>query len=260
MLLENAAWLFAALGMLWLVAVLRREVSFIDSVWGFAMAWLAWLSLRETQFGTAALVLAGMAVIWGVRLGLHLLRRYLSDREDARYRKILPDPRQPGAFAFAALWKVFLLQGALIMLVSSPVQVGIIASRPEQPVPDLAWAGVALWLVGMVFEVVGDRQLARFKADPANAGKVMDRGLWRYTRHPNYFGDACAWWGIWLAAMTIAPGAVIWTLPGPLFLTFTLVGWSGAAMTETGMRAKYGAQYAAYAERTPGFVPWFPKA
>ncbi|MEL1252054.1 DUF1295 domain-containing protein [Aurantiacibacter gilvus] len=260
MLLENAVWLFAALDVLWLLAVARREVSFIDSVWGLAMAGLALLSLRDVRLGAAPMLLAFLAAVWGVRLGVHLLRRYLRHGEDTRYREILPDPANLPAFAVTALWKVFLLQGILIMLVSSPVQVGIVASEYDQRVPGLAWIGVALWAVGMFFEVVGDWQLARFKADPGNSGKVMYRGLWRYTRHPNYFGDACVWWGIWLTAMTIAPETVVWTLPGPLFLTFTLVRWSGAAMTERGMRAKYGDAFAAYVRRTPAFVPWFPKA
>lgn len=260
MLLENAAWLFAALAALWLLALGLREVSFIDSVWGFAMAWMAFLSIADTKFGAAAFAIFAMTFVWGVRLGLHLLRRYLRHGEDQRYIRILPPTRPFGRWAFTALWKVFLLQGVLIMLVSSPAQVGVAAAYSEQPMPDLAWFGVAIWAVGMVFEVVGDWQLARFKRDPANRGKVMDKGLWRYTRHPNYFGDMCVWWGIWLAAMTIAPGAVVWTLPGPLFLTFTLARWSGAAMTERGMADRYGAEFADYVRRTPAFVPWFPKA
>ncbi len=106
---------------------------------------------------------------------------------------------------------------------------------------------------------MGDWQLARFKADPANEGAVMNSGLWRYTRHPNYFGDACAWWGIFAVAISIDPGAVIWTLPGPVFLTFTLVKWSGAAMTEEGMREKYGEEFVKYTRRTSAFIPLPPR-
>ncbi|RIV83886.1 DUF1295 domain-containing protein [Aurantiacibacter zhengii] len=258
-LLHNAVWLLAMLLVLWVFSMGLREASFIDSVWGFSMAWLAWLSLWGTKFGSAALLVFVMAFFWGVRLGIHLLRRYLRNGEDDRYRKMLPDPQNLAAFAITALWKVFLLQGALIMLVSSPAQVGILAAYSEQPLSNWAWAGVALYLVGIFFEWVGDWQLARFKADPDNEGKVMDKGLWRYTRHPNYFGDACAWWGIFTVAMTIAPGAVIWTLPGPLFLTFTLVKWSGAAMTEKGMRNKYGKDFADYTRRTSAFIPLPPR-
>ncbi len=258
-LLHNAVWLLAILLALWLLAIALRKVSFIDSVWGLAMAGLALLSLLRIEPGPAALLLFAMTFAWGLRLGIHLLRRFLRNGEDTRYQKMLPDPADIGAYAATALWKVFLLQGVLIMLVSSPAQVGIHAAADPQPMPAFAWSGVALYLVGIFFEWVGDWQLARFKADPANEGKVMDKGLWRYTRHPNYFGDACAWWGIFIVAMTIAPGAVIWTLPGPLFLTFTLVKWSGAAMTEKGMRDKYGKDFADYTRRTSAFIPLPPR-
>jgi len=259
-LFDNAALLFAGLLLLWLVATMIRSVSFIDAVWGLSMATLAVHSYAMVEPGPAASVLALMVLAWGARLGVHLLRRFLRHGEDARYRRMLPDPETRAAYALTALWKVFALQGALIMLVSSPVQVGILAANPGQPLGAWAGPGLALYALGMVFEVVGDWQLDRFKADPANAGKVMDKGLWRYTRHPNYFGDACVWWGVWLVAMSVAPGAVVWTLPGPLFLTFTLVKWSGAAMTEAGMRDKYGEEFADYVRRTPAFIPWAPKA
>lgn len=255
----NAAVLLAVALCLWLLSLRLDKVSFVDSVWGLAMAGLAALSWWQVEErGVAAHVLAIMTIAWGVRLGMHLLRRFLHHGEDARYRKMLAPARERGRFVITALWKVWLLQAVLILLVSSPAQLGILASDGAATLPALALAGMALYLVGIVFEWVGDWQLARFKSEPSNKGKVMDKGLWRYTRHPNYFGDACVWWGIWLTAMTIAPGAVIWTLPGPLFLTFTLARWSGAAMTERGMAANYGAEFADYVRRTPAFVPWFP--
>lgn len=257
-LLGNTALLAASMLALWVVAVIIGKASFVDAVWGFSMAGLAAASFIAGKPSDAALLLTVMVTIWGLRLGIHLLRRFLRSGEDARYREMLPNPSNRAAFAITTFWKVFLLQGVLIMLVSSPAQVGIIAARAEQPVPDLAWIGAALYLLGVVFEWVGDWQLARFKSDPANKGRVMDAGLWRYTRHPNYFGDACVWWGIWLVAMTIAPEAVIWTLPGPLFLTFTLVRWSGAGLTEAAMQQKYGEEFADYVRRTPAFVPWWP--
>lgn len=255
----NALDLLAVMLVLWVISAATGKASFIDAFWGPAMAMLAVVSFVSGEPGHAAALLTAMVGVWGVRLGLHLLRRFLRGGEDERYRDMLPEPADRVSFALTALWKVFLLQGVLIMLVSSPVQVGILAARAGQPVPVLAWVGVAIYAVGLAFEWVGDRQLARFKADPANKAKVMRRGLWRYTRHPNYFGDACVWWGIWLSAMAIAPQAVIWTLPGPLFLTFTLVKWSGAGMTEERMQGKYGDQFADYAQRTPAFVPWWPE-
>ncbi|WAT16933.1 DUF1295 domain-containing protein [Aurantiacibacter sp. MUD11] len=260
-LLINAGAVLVMALLLWLVSLATGKVSFVDAVWGGGMAVLALLSFIHTfEPGPQAQLLLAMAVLWGVRLAIYLLRRFLRHGEDERYVRILAEDRAKGHWGTAVLIRVWLMQGVLLFIVSSPAQLGILASGMGQPITTLAWAGFALWLVGIFFEWVGDWQLARFKADPANKGKVMDKGLWRYTRHPNYFGDACVWWGIWLAAMSVDPAAVIWTLPGPLFLTFTLVKWSGAAMTERGMAEKYGEDFADYARRTPAFVPWFPSS
>ncbi|MGB3796454.1 MAG: DUF1295 domain-containing protein [Alteraurantiacibacter sp.] len=259
-LVINAATLLTAALLLWALGVAIAKVSFVDSVWGLAMAGLALLSWWQPgDQGMPVTILMAMVVAWGVRLGIHLLRRFLHKGEDKRYVKLLPSPDNRVSYALTALWKVWLLQAALIMLVSSPAQVGILAGNGVDRLSPLAWAGIALYLVGIAFEWVGDWQLARFKSDPANDGKVMKSGLWRYTRHPNYFGDACAWWGIFAVALSIAP-AVIWTLPGPIFLTFTLIKWSGAAMTEKGMRNKYGEEFAQYTQRTSAFVPMPPKS
>ena len=121
----------------------------------------------------------------------------------------------------------------------------------------IAWVGVVLALTGIAFESIGDAQLKAFRSNPANKGKVLDTGLWRYTRHPNYFGDACTWWGIWLVAAETGPAGWVSVL-GPLFLTFTLTRWSGKPMLERGLK-KSRPDYAAYVERTSGFVPWPPK-
>ncbi|WP_340588472.1 DUF1295 domain-containing protein [Erythrobacter alti] len=262
-LLANFAMLLVAMLLLWLVSLGLREVSFVDAVWGFAMAGLALASiiahLRTAKPSDVAIILFLMTFVWGLRLGIYLLRRYMNSGEDKRYRNILPPPDEFRQFAMTSLWKVWLLQAVLIMLVSSPMQVGVLAATSEQSLSIWALPGLALYAIGLIFEWVGDRQLARFKADPQNRGKVMDRGLWRYTRHPNYFGDACVWWGIWLVAMTVDPAAVAWTVAGPIFLTFTLVRWSGAAMTEIGMRDKYGEEFASYVRRTSAFIPMPPK-
>ncbi|MBY6127582.1 DUF1295 domain-containing protein [Qipengyuania aquimaris] len=259
MLLVNAAVLVAVVLVLWAISVKIDDVSFIDSFWGAGMALMAftsWLQLEER--GILAHLLLAMTAAWGLRLGIYLLRRWREEGEDKRYERMLRKDREKGRFAFAALTKIWLGQAVLLFLVSSPAQVGILSSDPAQQVTTLTIAGLALYLVGIFFEWVGDWQLSQFKKDPSNKGEVMDKGLWRYTRHPNYFGDACAWWGIWLVAASVSWDIALWTVAGPLFLTFTLVKWSGAALLEKGM--KYSRPgYEEYKKRTSAFIPMPPK-
>ena len=258
-LLGNAAILLGAVLLLWVVAVRIDDVSFIDSFWGGGMALLAAVSwLRLVPAGPLATLIAAMAVLWGVRLAVHLYRRWRREGEDPRYARMLRKPREQGRFASAALTRVFLGQAVLLFLVSSPAQLGVLAAGSNLGIDALALAGLALWLVGVFFEWVGDWQLARFRTDPASKGQVMDRGLWRYTRHPNYFGDACAWWGIWLAAASAGWWVGAWTVAGPLFLTFTLTRWSGKPLLEAGL-AKRRPGYADYVARTSGFFPLPPR-
>lgn len=258
-LLANAGLLLVLVLLLWLIAVKINDVSFIDAFWGAGMAVMAAAAFMQTPNpGELAILLLIMAAVWGFRLGLHLFLRWRQDGEDARYEKMMRGDREKGRFACAALTKVFLGQAVLLFITCLPAQLGILASEAPAPIMPLAWAGFALWCLGMVFEVVGDWQLARFKADPANKGEVMDKGLWRYTRHPNYFGDACVWWGIWLAAASTGWDIALWSVIGPIFLTFTLTKWSGAPLLEGGMK-KRRPKYAAYIERTSGFIPMPPR-
>ncbi|WP_435416711.1 DUF1295 domain-containing protein [Parerythrobacter aurantius] len=260
-LLTNAAVLLAATLVMWAIAVKIHDASIVDSYWGGGMALMAavsWFQLSEP--GLAANALAAMAIVWGVRLALHILTRWLKEGEDQRYKRIMKKARENNTFAFTALTKVFLGQAVLLFAVCSPAQVGILASEAPAPLGALAYFGIALWAFGMFFETVGDLQLRAFKNDPANEGKILDTGLWRYTRHPNYFGDACAWWGIWLVTASIGWDLALYTLIGPVFLTFTLTKWSGAALTEHGMKKKRGDAYADYIARTSAFVPWPPKS
>ncbi|MFM5953238.1 MAG: DUF1295 domain-containing protein [Novosphingobium sp.] len=257
----NAAILLGTVLVLWLISVRIGDVSFIDAFWGAGMALLAfvsWLRVEPAPGALATLILL-MTATWGLRLGIYLLRRWRREGEDPRYARILRKDRAAGRFARAALTKVWLGQAVLLMLVSSPAQVGILAPAAAAPPGPLAAAGLALYLVGIFFEWTGDWQLARFKADPANQGRILDTGLWRYTRHPNYFGDCCVWWGIWLCCAAAGWSYALYTLPGPLFLTFTLTRWSGAALLEAGMTKKRGPAYADYLARTAPFIPWPPK-
>ena len=259
MLLVNAVILVAIVLVLWAISVKIDDVSFIDAFWGTGMALMAFTSwLQVAERGVLANLLLAMTAAWGLRLGIYLIRRWSAEGEDKRYERMLRKDREKGRFAFAALTKIWLGQAVLLFLVSSPAQLGILSSEVGQSITALTMAGVALYLVGIVFEWVGDWQLARFKADPTNKGQVMDRGLWRYTRHPNYFGDACAWWGIWLVAASVSWEVALWTVAGPLFLTFTLVKWSGAALLEKGMKHTRP-RYEEYKRRTSAFIPLPPK-
>lgn len=261
----NAAILLALALTQWAISVKIDDVSFIDAFWGAGMgllaviSWLQLAALTDAGPGALATLIMVMTAAWGFRLGIHLFRRWRRDGEDKRYALIMKKPRQQGRFASAALTKVWLMQAVLLFAVSSPAQVGILASGAPAPITGLALIGVAVYGVGVFFEWVGDWQLAEFKADPANHGKVLDTGLWRYTRHPNYFGDFAAWWGIWLVCASAGWEYAAATIIGPLFLSFTLTKWSGAALLEKGLDKSKGDKYAEYKRRTSAFIPLPPK-
>lgn len=261
LLAVNAAILIVLVLVQWAISVRIDDVSFIDAFWGAGMAILAvasWLHVRGGPGALATLIMV-MTAAWGFRLGIYLFLRWRKEGEDKRYKMILKKDREAGRFAQAALTRVWLMQAVLLFMVSSPAQVGILASGAPAPIPPLAWAGFALWCVGVFFEWVGDWQLSRFKANPANHGQVLDTGLWRYTRHPNYFGDFAAWWGIWLACAGAGWQYAAATVIGPLFLSFTLTKWSGVTLLEKGLDKTKGDKYADYKRRTSAFFPRPPR-
>ncbi|MEU3458931.1 DUF1295 domain-containing protein [Streptomyces sp. NPDC006733] len=225
----------------------------VDVAWGAAFAAVAAVSYAMSAgHGDDArrlLVLIATAA-WGLRLSVHIGVRGWGHGEDPRYDRMLS--RAPGSRNLYALRMVYLLQAALVWLVSLPVQ---FAMYVPGALNGFATAGVALWLVGFFFESVGDFQLARFKRDPAHRGAVMDRGLWSWTRHPNYFGDFCVWWGLFLLACSTPLAAV--TLVSPLVMSFLLMRGSGKPMLERHMADRPG--FAEYAARTSGFFPRPPR-
>jgi len=258
----NFAGLIVAILILWRIAVAIRDVSFIDAFWAFGMVLLAWGSAAQIGVaGPHGKWLLGLTTLWGLRLATHLFLRWRTHGEDPRYVKILGGvTKQRGwSWSIAALVMVFLMQAPLLFVTSLPAQIGIWASAADaKPLGLLAWTGVAAALAGIAFESIGDAQLNAFRRDPANKGRVLDTGLWRYTRHPNYFGDTLSWWGLWLIAADIAPWVGLASVIGPVFLTFTLTRWSGKALLERGLR-KSRPGYADYVQRTSGFIPWPPK-
>jgi steroid 5-alpha reductase family enzyme len=251
----NAALLATAILVLWLVNLKTRDPSFIDSWWPLGMVLAAVVTLAMTGADPRRWLIVGLCALWGLRLGGYLFWRWRRQGPDRRYAEMMAaaEAERGWSYGLASLLFVFALQAPLQFIVSLPAQLGELA--PPQPLGALAATGAALALVGIGFEALGDAQLARFKADPANRGKVLDTGLWRYTRHPNYFGDACLWWGVYLIAAETGFGA--WSLPGPLLLTFLLTRFSGAPTVEGHMGARPG--YAEYVRRTSSFVPWPPK-
>jgi len=250
-------WAAAAVGALilltWLVSLRMRDASVIDPIWGPAFALVALVALVAGHGDLARRwLLLVMTASWGLRLGWHLTRRKLAEPgEDRRYRAMRE--AHPRNFALWSLRSVFLVQGVLVLIISLPLQVA--ADR----VSGLSWTiapGLVVYLIGLFFEVVGDEQLRRFKADPKNRGQVMDRGLWRYTRHPNYFGDACVWWGLWL--VTLPAGGTWWTFIAPVMMTVLLVRVSGKGLLERDIAERRPA-YADYIDRTSGFFPLPPR-
>jgi steroid 5-alpha reductase family enzyme len=240
--------------LLWGVSLRTADVSIVDTFWGLGFTAVAWVShVLSPNTSARAWLVCGLVTLWGVRLAVHIARRNRGRGEDYRYRAMRE--RHGARFAVVSLGTVFLLQAGLLWVVSWPLQA---VHHPSATTP-LGWLdvlGVSLWVFGLGMEAVADAQLARFKQSPSSAGAVMDRGLWRYSRHPNYFGDCLVWWGF--GAMGLAAGAW-WALVGPLVMTVLLVKVSGVAMLESTIADRRPA-YRDYAERTSAFVPWPPRS
>ena len=268
-----AAALLVLFALTFLLARRWGKHSVVDVVWGLGFVVLAWTALgvalaADTGSAARQSLITVMVSVWGLRLAWHIGRRNAGHGEDPRYeallRKVPPEQR-----TFYALRMIYGLQVLLVLFIGLPVVVAQIYSGSAAGSADtaccpnfqdldpgaLGWIGVALWAVGLFFEAVGDWQLKRFKAEPANKGTVMDRGLWRYTRHPNYFGDACVWWGIFLVSAETGIG--VFTILSPIVMTLFLTKGSGAALTERRMAGRPG--FDEYVARTSGFFPLPPK-
>jgi steroid 5-alpha reductase family enzyme len=251
--LLNLGVALGAMALLWLASLALRDASIVDPWWGPGFALLAWVDVAVTGPHPRRLLLALLVSLWGLRLGGYLLWRNHGKGEDPRYTAMR---RHHGArFPLVSLATVFGLQGGLQALVSLPVALAMARPGPAS-LGALDALGGSVFFVGLFFEVVGDAQLARFRADPANAGAVMDRGLWGWTRHPNYFGDCCVWWGLGLIALATPLGVL--GLAGPAVMTLFLLRVSGVALLERSI-GKRRPGYAEYAARVPAFFPRPPR-
>lgn len=253
-LAASAGAVAATMLVAFLLGVVTGRHSVVDTIWGLGFVVVALVALVASAgqgSGTRRLVVVTLVALWGVRLAVHVGRRALRSGEDRRYVALLA--RAPGSRDRYALRVVYLPQGLVMWWVSLPVQLALVE---RGPIGLLGLAGAAVALGGIAFEAIGDAQLGRFLAERTDRSAVMDRGLWRYTRHPNYFGDACFWWGIYVVAAARAPGAL--TVLSPVVMTALLTRGSGKALLERDI-ADRRPGYADYVRRTSGFVPLPPR-
>jgi steroid 5-alpha reductase family enzyme len=245
--------IFGLMTTLWVVSLFLKNSSIVDIFWGTGFVILAWVYFALTPGGfiTRKLLLACLTTLWGLKLSLYILYRNWGKPEDFRYQKMRQE--SGNRWWWKSYFQVFMLQGLLMWLISIPLLAAQTHLLPDR-LTILDILGVALWGIGFFFETAGDLQLARFKSNPANKGKVMDHGVWQFTRHPNYFGDATQWWGYFLIA-TAAGGW--WTIFSPVFMTTLLMRVSGVTLLEKTLETRPG--YKDYFERTSAFIPWFPR-
>jgi steroid 5-alpha reductase family enzyme len=249
LLLINFAVIVAAALVAWAASLRLRDASIADVLWGLGFVLIAGTSLGLAGATTERVkLIVAMVAIWGMRLSLHLLRRKWGEPEDKRYAAMRE--RDGARFGGRSLFSVFTLQAALIWFIALPVQLAV--WRDDQSMWTwLDGAGAAIWLIGFYFEAVGDWQLAQFKSKASNRSRVMDQGLWRYTRHPNYFGDFCVWWGIYLIA---ANGGAAATVASPALMSLLLLRVSGVTLLERTIVDRRP-DYAEYQRRVNAFFP-----
>jgi steroid 5-alpha reductase family enzyme len=250
-MLASAAATLGLFTAVWVMSVLVHDASIVDIFWGLGFVVIAWLCVAVGHGDQDRRVLLAILVtVWGVRLASHIGRRNLGNGEDPRY--VTMRKRDGDRFWLTSYYRVFLIQATALWLISLPLQAAGSLGRSHK-LGVLDSVGVAVWLIGFIFESLGDYQLDRFRADPANKGEVMDKGLWRYTRHPNYFGDATVWWGLAIVSLGAGLGAG-WGIAGAVVDTFVLTRVSGKPILEKDIEERRPG-YRAYVEQTSGFFP-----
>jgi len=231
----------------WLVSLVKRDVSFVDSLWSlFFLIVAAVVAIEAAPLSARGQVVLALVAVWAFRLSTYITARNWGEPEDYRYQAIRAN-NEPG-FAFKSLFIVFGLQGLLAWLVSMPLLPAITSTTPLGILDALA---LLLWAIGFTFEAGGDYQLSRFKRRADSKGRVLDTGFWRYSRHPNYFGDFCVWWAFYLFSVA---GGGWWTIVSPMAMTFLLLKVSGVAMLESTISERRP-EYAEYIRRTNAFFP-----
>lgn len=238
--------------LLWLLSLLLKNSSIVDIFWGIGFIVIAWIGF---SYGYGYLPrkqwMCAMVALWGLRLALHIGLRNWGKPEDFRYAKWREE--NGASWWWISFFKVFLLQGFLMLIISVPILAAQSFGFPAILTP-MDLIGALVWGFGLLFESTADLQLTRFKQNQANKGKILTTGLWKFSRHPNYFGEAVVWWGIYIIAL--AAGAW-WTIFSPILMTWLLVRVSSVAMLERTTSLKLG--YEEYVRKTSAFVPWLPK-
>lgn len=247
--------ILASVTVVWLISVYLTNASIVDIFWGFGYVIVAWFYFSKTTEGLLARkqLITILTTIWGLRLTIYLFWRNAGKPEDYRYQNFR---KKYGAerYWWFSFFQVFLLQGTLMWLISSTL-LGAQINTSGSSLNLLDYLGTSVWLIGFIFEAGSDFQLARFKSNPANKGKLLTTGFWKYTRHPNYFGDSAVWWGF--ALICLAAGSII-PIIGAILMTALIIRVSGVAMLERSL-SKTKPGFEAYAKRTSAFIPWFPK-
>lgn len=252
LILLSTATIFLYMTLWHLLSVLLKRYDIADIAWGLGFIIIAWLGLLMQPEQTAHMMLiTGLITVWGLRLAIHILLRNKTKKEDHRYAQWRKEWGK--LHALRAYFQVFLFQGLLMLIIATPVY--IVSVAPTATLGMLEYGGAALWLLGFFFETIGDYQLMKFKKDPANKGKIMQTGLWKYTRHPNYFGEVTQWWGIFLIAVSTVNG--LYAIISPITITFLILKISGIPMLER--KYQGDAEFEAYKKRTSAFFPLPPK-
>lgn len=254
----NFAVLITLFVLLWGLSVKLKNASIVDIMWGIGCALpatLTWLQRGENDPRSLALTI--LVGLWGIRLASYLAIRNIGHGEDYRYVAMREKTGDDKKFAIESLFKIFILQCCIAFFVSLPTQIGQfgasnVLGTGSSTLGLLAYSGIVVFAIGLTFETVGDYQLRQFKSNPENKGKLMDRGLWSWTRHPNYFGDAAVWVGLTLIALESQHGYL--TILSPAVMIFFLYALSGKALLERSMSERYE-EYEAYKKRVSGFFP-----
>ena len=247
--------ILAYVTLIWIASLILKDASIVDIFWGagFVLSNWVYFALTPEGFPARKWLISTLVTIWGLRLSLYILWRNWGMPEDFRYRKWRDEEGK--RWWWFSFFKVFLLQGTLMWIISAPLLAAQISPAPVG-LTFFDYLALLVWAIGFFFEAVGDLQMARFKANLANKGKVLNTGVWRYTRHPNYFGDATQWWGFFLIAAAASGG--FWTVFSPILMTTLLLRVSGVTLLEKTLK-ETKPQYREYIESTNAFVPWFPR-